>query len=141
MSDAGGVIYQMKMSPVVILLILTVLASAAAVLFWLRGEGVKSELSQAKKDIDSSAAVIGNVQRTMTIFNQISAGRANEKEFDRQQGEKDRAELRASMAGNRCAAEYVPADAERRLREKADRIRARAVSAPSGGTLPGNAGA
>lgn len=130
---------QLKISPVLILLFLTVLASTAAVVFWMRGEGVKNELSQAKKDIDSSAAVIGNVQRTMAIFNQISAGRANEKESDRQQGEKDRAELRAAMAGNRCAAESVPADAERRLREKADRIRARAVSATAGGTVSGNA--
>jgi hypothetical protein len=132
---------QLKISPVIVLLILTVLASTAAVVLWMQGEGVKSELSQAKKDIDSSAAVIGNVQRTMNIFKQISAGRANEKESDRQQGEKDRAELRASMAGNRCAAEPVPADAERRLREKANRIRARAVSATSGGTLSGNTGA
>lgn len=132
---------QLKISPMVTLLILTVLAIAVAGWEFLANRSAQAELSQAKKDIDSAATVIGNVQRTMTIFSQISAERASEKESDRQQGEKDRAVLRASLAGDRCAAESVPADAQRRLFEKADRIRARAVSAPAGGAVSGNAGA
>lgn len=132
---------QLRLNPVVILLILTVLASAAAGWGFLENRVVKAELSQAKKDIDSAATVIGNVQRTLTIFNQISAERAYEKESDRQQGDRDRATLRASMAGNRCAAESVPDDAQRRLFEKAERVRARAVSAPASGALSGNGSA
>lgn len=132
---------QLKLSPLVILLILAVLAIAVAGWEFLANRKAQAELMQAKKDIDSTATVIANVQRTMTIFSQISAERASEKESNRQQGEKDRAELRASLAGDRCAAEPVPADAQRRLFDKADRIRARAVSAPAGGTISGNAGA
>lgn len=132
---------QLKLSPVVILMIVTVLAIAVAGWEFLNSRNARNELSQAQKDIESAAAVIGNVQRTMTIFNQISAERAHEKESDRQQGERDRAALREVIAGDRCTAEPVPADAERRLREKADRIRARAVSPSAGGAVAGNAGA
>ncbi|MHC9060038.1 hypothetical protein [Pantoea sp. y20] len=131
---------QLKLSPVLILLIVTVLAIAVAGWGFLSSRNARTELSQAQKEIESAAAVIGNVQRTMTIFNQISAERAHEKESDRQQGEHDRAALREAIAGDRCAAESVPADAERRLREKADRIRARAVSPSAGGANAGNGG-
>lgn len=132
---------QFRINLAVILLILTVLASAAAGWGFLENQKVKADLSQAKKDIDSAATVIRNVQRTLTIFNQISAERAHEKESDRQQGERDRAALRASVAGDRCAAEPVPDDAQRRLFEKADRLRARAMSAPAGGALAGDGSA
>jgi len=52
---------QLKLSPVVILLIVTVLAIAVACWEFLANRSAQAELSQAKKDIDSAATVIGNV--------------------------------------------------------------------------------
>lgn len=127
--------------PVVVMLILTVLASAAAGWAYLENRNTRTELSQAKRDVDSAAAVIGNAYRTMTIFNQISAERTREKETDRQQGERERVALRQAVADDRCAAGVVPADAERRLFDKKDRVRARAVPAPAGGAVSANGGA
>ncbi|MFP1869264.1 hypothetical protein [Lonsdalea quercina] len=132
---------QMKLSPVVVLLVLAVLASAVAGWVILDNRLLKTELAQARKDGENAATVIGNVQRTMTIFNHISAERAHEKESDRQQGEKDRAAIRASVVGDRCAAEFVPVDAQRRLFEKANRVRSRSVSESAGGAVSGDAGA
>lgn len=132
---------QLKLNPMVVLLVLAVLASAVAGWVILDNRFLKTELAQARKDSENAATVIDNVQRAMTIFNQISAERAHEKESDQQQGEKDRAAIRASVAGDRCAAELVPVDAHRRLFEKANRVRSRAVSESASGVVSGDAGA
>lgn len=132
---------QMKLNPMVVLLVLAVLASAVAGWVILDNRFLKAELAQARKESENAATVIDNVQRAMTIFNQISAERAHEKDSDQQQGERDRAAIRASVAGDRCAAELVPVDAYRRLFEKANRVRSRAVSESASGAISGDAGA
>lgn len=131
----GGV----KVSPVVVMSFLTVLAIACCVFLWQRNSNIKSELDRVTGERDSSAAVVANVQRTMNIFSQISAERAREKEQDRQQGEKDRAALRADLQGDSCAVQPLPAAAERRLLDKAGRVRAGAVPEVASGAVPANA--
>ncbi|OSN07212.1 hypothetical protein AU510_06285 [Lonsdalea britannica] len=128
---------KLNLSTLIVLLLMIVITGAVV----LDNRTIKTELAQARKDSENAATVIDNVQRAMTIFNQISAERAHEKESDQQQGEKDRAAIRASVAGDRCAAELVPVDAHRRLFEKANRVRSRAVSESASGAISGDAGA
>lgn len=115
---------------------LCLLASALAVLAIVSGAhfqrsaaAAKSELERVNAALESANAVTGNIKMTIKIFSAITAERANEKERDRQQGETRRAALRDDLQGDRCAAEPVPAAAERRLFERAESIRSGAVPA------------
>lgn len=122
-------------------LVLTVLAIVMLVWLWNSRQQAKEDLKAASVQLETTGQVLANMAQVITIFDAITAGREHEKERDRQNGEAERAGLHAALSGDSCAAVQLPADADRRLHEHANRIRAAAVPAAAGGTGAGNANA
>jgi|GEM_PF-3578258 len=130
-----------RLPPLLLMSVIAVLAVVTSGFLWHRAADANEALRQANARADSTEAMIKNVQYTLKIFNDITQGRADEKERDRQEGETRRTALRNDLQGDRCAVVFVPAAAERRLLDRAARDRARAVPGTTGGNPATHTGA
>ncbi|MBK5075104.1 hypothetical protein I2492_18790 [Budviciaceae bacterium CWB-B4] len=76
-----------------------------------------------KRDADSSMVITANVLKEISLFNTVMEANRDAKQKITLESQGATEDIKTAVTGDGCAIRSIPADAVKRLREHADRIR------------------